>query len=465
MNYKLIGLSLLGGLLLGGAGVGIAQNVAQKTPAFSQSRANLENERNTIGIVKQYEDGLVYVSTTSNPAQAQKSLTPQNQTPQNQAPKSQPNAPQNKGQGNGTPQNPQGQNPQGQNPQGQGQDPQSQLQDFMQRFFGNAPQGDMPQFFNGPQQQNPLPQDGAGSGFFINNAGDILTNYHVVDGADTITVRLNGNKKEYPAKVIGTAPDFDLALIRASGVPKSAIKPMVLGNSDAIVPGQKTIALGAPFGLDFSVTEGIVSAIGRLIPVGARDVPQKVIQTDAAINPGNSGGPLLDSAGQVIGINSQIISPATGFSGQGQFAGVGFAIPINTAKNLLPKLQAGKNLETPLVGVRYLDLSALDDATRKNLKLPEDGLLVQDVVPGSPAAKAGLRAGTSQVTVAGNPNPITLGGDIITAVNGKSVADEDLREVLLSKSYGDTLKLTVRRAGKDVPVTVNLFKFQANAQK
>ncbi len=441
MKSRVIGISLLGGLLLGGVGVGLAQGAQSKGgTAFNQSRASLENERNTIGIVKQYEDGLVYVSTTSSPKQAQ-NQTPQNQTPRNQTPKNQPNAPQNRN-----------------------QDPQSQMQDFMQRFFGNAPQGDMQQFFGSPQQ-NPLPRNGAGSGFFINNAGDILTNYHVVEGADTITVRLNGNKKEYTAKVIGTAPDFDLALIRADGVPKGAVKPMVLGNSDNIVPGQKTVALGAPFGLDFSVTEGIVSATLRSIPVGARNVPQKVIQTDAAINPGNSGGPLLDSAGQVIGINSQIISPATGFGGQGQFAGVGFAIPINVAKNLLPKLQAGKNLETPLVGVRYVDLSALGDATRKDLKLPGNGLLVQEVVPGSPAAKAGLKAGTSQVTVAGNPNPVTLGGDIITAVNGRSVADEDLREVLLSKSYGDTLKLTVRRGGKDVPVTVNLFKFQANAQQ
>ena len=233
------------------------------------------------------------------------------------------------------------------------------------------------------------PQRGTGSGFFVNAKGDILTNYHVVDGADTITIRVHNHPETYTAKVIGTAPDYDLALIRAEDLPKDLIKPIALGNSDALEPGLKAIALGAPFDLDFSVTEGIISSNARTIPVGVRGVNQAVIQTDAAINPGNSGGPLLDSAGQVIGINTQILS-----GGSDQNAGVGFAIPINIAKTLLPRLEAGTKITTPVLGLRYADLARLDPAALKALKLPTSGALVIGVERGSPAEQAGLKAGT-----------------------------------------------------------------------
>ena len=315
-------------------------------------------------------------------------------------------------------------------------------------------------------------QQGIGSGFFVNDAGDILTNYHVVRGANKIQVGLMNGDKTYPASVIGTAPAYDLALIRPRGVPKSAIKPIPLGNSDALEVGQKAVAMGAPFGLGFSVTQGIVSATNRLIPVGfgtqdqeQQGIAQRTVQTDAAINPGNSGGPLLDSTGRVIGINTQILSPAGQGSDTGQSAGVGFAIPINTARGLLPRLQAAKGgkVAPPLIGITSAaaGLSEFPVQLRQQYNLPESGVLIQQVQPGSPAAKAGLRGAARQVQI-GNAQ-LGLGGDIVTKVDGQSVDGiGDLQSNLITKKPGDSVKLTIRRGDQTLQKTLTLQGGQGN---
>ncbi|GAA5436199.1 S1C family serine protease [Deinococcus aquaticus] len=315
-------------------------------------------------------------------------------------------------------------------------------------------------------------QTGTGSGFFVTGSGDIITNNHVVEGASEITIRLHGDKTEYKAKVVARAPDFDLALIRAEGLPSGAARPIPLGDSDNLDVGLKAVAMGAPFGLEFSVSEGIISSLERRVPVGTRGVEQSVIQTDAAINPGNSGGPLLDSAGQVIGVNTQILT-----GGSGQSAGVGFAIPVNTVKKLLPQLQAGKGgvIQTPTLGVQFTDLSVLSAAQRKQAGLPAQGALIQEVAPDSPAAAAGLRGGTTAglqlngqaETQGSGADTLNTDGDIITAVDGQTISEgDDLRRAIIGKRIGDRVKLTVQRAGKTrtVDVTLSAFSFPTSNQ-
>lgn len=315
--------------------------------------------------------------------------------------------------------------------------PQAQLRRDLQERFG----------FELPQQG---PQQSAGSGFFVNAQGDILTNNHVVEGADDITIRLHGRRESYKAKVVGRAPDFDLALIRAEGLPAGAIRPIPLGQMDGLEVGLKAIALGAPFGLQFSVSEGIISSLERTVPVGAKGVAQNVIQTDAAINPGNSGGPLLDSAGQVIGVNTQILT-----GGVGQSAGVGFAIPVDTVRRLLPQLQRGGEVKTPTLGLGFRDVASFTAEERQRAGLPAQGALVMQVYPGSPAERAGLR-GSSAVR-GGEP---ALDGDVIIAVDGQPLADAtDLPRAVIGKQIGDTLRLTVRRGGQTREVTVPLQAF------
>ena len=400
---------------------------------FNAARANTENERNTVDVVRAASDGLVYISVQSGTKQAAQQNTPE----QNTQPRR--NAQPNGNQGNQDPNQP---------------DPFAGTPFEGTPFnFGQGGQG-VP---NQPQQ----PSRGTGSGFFVNANGDILTNYHVVDGADTITIRVHNHPETYTAKVIGTAPDYDLALIRADKLPANLIKPIALGDSSALEPGLKAIALGAPFDLDFSVTEGIISSTARTIPVGLRGVNQAVIQTDAAINPGNSGGPLLGSAGQVIGINTQILT-----GGGNQNAGVGFAIPINVAKSLLPRLEAGTKIKTPVLGLTYADLSGLDPATLKSLNLPSQGALVTSVLPGSPAAKAGLKAGKQDITL-DDGTKLTLGGDVITSVNGKKLTqnaqNNTLQSTIFGLSVGDTVKLGVLRGGKPIDLSVKLSEFNPQA--
>ena len=286
-------------------------------------------------------------------------------------------------------------------------------------------------------------------------------------------------EKSVEAKVIGLAPQYDLALIRAEGLDRALIRPIPLGNSDALKVGQKAIAMGAPFGLAFSVSQGIVSSTARQIPIGfsgtGEGITQKAIQTDAAINPGNSGGPLLNSAGEVIGINTQILSPAGQATGVGQSAGVGFAIPINAAKNLLPRLQAadGGVVTLPRIGIVVgllvqgpqgalpVGLGLLNSQGKQQLKLPDTGLVVGQVQPGTPAARAGLRGGTSEQQFRGGV--VSLGGDVITSADGQPVdALEDLQAALINKTEGDTVTLTVMRGGqqREVKVTLDAAAFE-----
>lgn len=294
-----------------------------------------------------------------------------------------------------------------------------------------------------------------GSGFVIDRAGHILTNYHVVRDASGLRVRLRGSEREYAASVVGAAPDYDLALLRVRGVPAADLHPLPLGDSDALEVGEPATALGAPFGLTFTVTQGIVSAVGRVFPTGVDAVPQPSIQTDAAINPGNSGGPLLNSRGQVIGVSTQIISPVRDAAGAGQSAGIGFAIPINVAKSLLPRLRAGELIRLPHLGLLALNLRELTPAARLNLELPDSGLLVQTVEPGSAAAAAGLRGGERERRFP--DGVIRLGGDVITAAGSRAVASvQELQEVLLSSRPGDRVTLTLRRGGRVMRLPLTL---------
>ncbi len=331
----------------------------------------------------------------------------------------------------------------------------------------------------GSSQSQP---SGVGSGFFVDDSGDILTNYHVVtEGGQSlnsvIKVKVQGQKDLVTATIIGLAPQYDLALIRSQNMPKNLIKPIPLGDSDSLEVGQKSIAMGAPFGFDFSVTEGIVSSTQRQIPIGfsgsgPEGITQKAIQTDAAINPGNSGGPLLDSTGRVIGINTQIISPSGASTGVGQNAGVGFAIPINTAKNLLERLKAanGGVVLAPTIGIVAgllasqptpgglveipVGTSLLTDEARRQYNMPEKGFLVGSVAPGTPAAQAGLKGGQVEKFRGGS---IAVGGDVIVSADGNAIdSREDLQSAYIAKKPGDTVTLQVENGGKTRTVTVKL---------
>jgi len=287
----------------------------------------------------------------------------------------------------------------------------------------------------------PMTQQGTatGSGFVIDKNGSILTNAHVVASATKITVSF-GNKESVPAQVVGRDVNDDLALIKVnpSGL---NLKPLALGDARSVQVGDPTIAIGNPFGLDRTLTTGVVSALQRKIQAPNGFAISNVIQTDAALNPGNSGGPLLDAAGRVIGINSQI---ETGGNGDAN-VGIGFAIPINTAKNALPQLQKG-NIETGYLGVTGSSIKpSMNLAVRQ-------GVLVESVDPGSGADKAGIKGGQSN-----SSDAVSAGGDIITKVDGKAINGiEQLRSAIGSKQPGDKVTLTVLAGGqtKDVQVTL-----------
>jgi S1-C subfamily serine protease len=287
----------------------------------------------------------------------------------------------------------------------------------------------------GPQTQQGT---ATGSGFVINKDGDILTNAHVVEGASKITVSF-GHKDGVPATVVGRDVSNDLALIKVdpSGL---NLKPLTLGDAKSVQVGDPTLAIGNPFGLDRTLTTGVVSALQRQIQAPNGFTINNVIQTDAAINPGNSGGPLLDAAGRVIGINSQI---ATGGNGEGN-VGIGFAVPINTAKKILPQLEKG-NVERG-----YLGITGGTVKPSMNLAVKQ-GVLVQSVQPGSGAAKAGIQGAQS------SPDGTSAGGDIITKVDGKPVSGiGQLRQAVSGKKPGDKVTLTVLHDGQTKDVTVTL---------
>jgi S1-C subfamily serine protease len=293
-------------------------------------------------------------------------------------------------------------------------------------------------------------QQALGSGFVIDKDGHIVTNYHVVQGASRVEVSFS-NQDTVKAEVVGTDPSTDLAVLKVSE-PAKALTPLTLANSDAVQVGDPVVAIGNPFGLDRTVTSGIVSALQREVRSPNNYTIDHVIQTDAPINSGNSGGPLIDAQGRVIGVNSQIETA----NGGGGNVGIGFAVPANTVKSVVAQLLADGRVDRAFLGVTLQDVST--DVARL-LRLPaRSGVLIGGVQPGSAAAKAGLKGGTDQVVVAGES--YQLGGDMIVAIDGKQVTSVDaLREAIAAHKPGDTVSITVVHSdGKRATVAVALGK-------
>jgi S1-C subfamily serine protease len=290
------------------------------------------------------------------------------------------------------------------------------------------------------------PQEGSGSGSVIDQEGNILTNYHVIEGATKLAVSFGG-EKNYAAKLVGGDPDTDLAVIKLLETPREPLTLVPLGDSDKLVVGQKVLAIGNPFGLDRTLTTGVISGLQR--PIRARNNRQieGAIQTDASINPGNSGGPLLDSHGRMIGINSQILSPS------GASAGVGFAVPVNIAKRIVPQLIRSGQVVRPKLDITTRNV----EAVKNQVDLPvSDGVLVWQVLPGGAAASAGLRGLTQ------TENGDVELGDIIVAIDGKKVANQDELFRELDKHHvGDTVGVEIVRNGKKSVVPVRLTEGSA----
>jgi len=317
--------------------------------------------------------------------------------------------------------------------------------DVVQRSQGNSPFG-----FGMPQEKQ---GSATGSGFVIDDAGTILTNAHVIEGAVKVTVQL-ASKKTVDAKVVGKDTSSDLALLKIDPDGLN-LKPLSLGSSKGVQVGDPVIAIGNPFGLDRTLTTGVVSALQRQIQAPNGFAIDNVIQTDAAINPGNSGGPLIDATGRVIGINSQI---ETGGSGGGN-VGIGFAVPIDTAKQILPQLQKSGKVERAFLGITSLTV----DGSLSSLNLSaKSGALVQSVQRNSPA-DGKIRAGDTSAQIGGNA--LVLGGDIIQSVDGKPVKTaDDLSMLIGAKKPGDSVKIGLLR-GKDAKtVDLKLASRPASAQ-
>jgi S1-C subfamily serine protease len=287
-----------------------------------------------------------------------------------------------------------------------------------------------------------VPQEGQGSGFVIDKEGHILTNYHVIADARQVEVTLH-NRKKYKATIVGTDKSHDLAIVQ---IKAPDLQPMTLGDSTNLQVGQKVYAIGNPFGLAGTLTRGIVSSIRQVQePDGL--VIEEAIQTDAAINPGNSGGPLLNWHGEVIGINTMIASSV------GQSAGIGFAIPINTAKAVVNDLVTLGRVRRPALGVRTIPI---DSEIADELGLSADyGLLIVQAVPGGAADRAGLHGGSERAYL-GNI-PITIGGDLIVAINGEKLeSQQKLAQIMNKHRAGDTVKVTIFRGKKQLEVSVVL---------
>lgn len=299
-------------------------------------------------------------------------------------------------------------------------------------------------YFGGVQEGK-----GSGSGSVIDNQGHILTNYHVIEGAQKLTVSLGGDKV-YPAKVVGGDPDTDLAVIQIEP-PANGLTVIQLGDSDKLSVGQKVLAIGNPFGLDRTLTTGVISGLQR--PIRAQnDRPiEGAIQTDASINPGNSGGPLLDKYGRMIGINSQILSRSGGS------VGVGFAIPVSIAKRVIPQLIQFGEVRRPKLGASLASVEQLSG----QIELPvNSGLLVRGVLKGGAASNSGIRG------LAQDAGGEVVLGDIITSVDGEKVGtSDDLYRYLDKKQIGDTVQISVYRNGKTLTIPVKLTALPAQSNQ
>ncbi|TMK40688.1 MAG: PDZ domain-containing protein [Actinobacteria bacterium] len=290
-----------------------------------------------------------------------------------------------------------------------------------------------------------------GSGLVVDHDGHILTNAHVIEGAVKVTVKL-ADQKVVDANVVGKDSSTDLALLKISPDGLN-LHPLPLGSSHEVHVGDPTIAIGNPFGLDRTLTTGVVSALQRKIQAPNGFTISNVIQTDAPLNPGNSGGPLLDAGGRVIGINSQIETADGGATGgQGGSIGIGFAVPIDTAKQVVPQIEHGGSVQHAYLGLSSVTI----DGSLASLNLPaKSGALVQSVEHGGPAEQAGIHGG--DITANTSSGQIELGGDVITAVDGKSISSsDDLAGAIGGKRPGESVKLDTIRDGKHQTVTVTL---------
>src|SRR5215831_10349943 len=298
---------------------------------------------------------------------------------------------------------------------------------------------------------DPVPVEGAGSGFIIDPRGYILTNYHVVEGSQSIEVVL-GDQSRHPAKYIGADQRNDVALIKIDPKGKQ-LTTLKLGDSSAIQVGQKVLAIGNPFGFQSTLTTGVVSAVGRTVQTSQTTFIEEAIQTDAAINRGNSGGPLIDSHGNVIGINSAIYTPT------GTTAGIGFAIPINTAKSIANDLITSGRVHRAFLGVQTFPIGG---GLAEALDLPvQEGLLVEVATKGGPAAAAGIHGGDR--TVLAGMRRLYIGGDVIVAIDGQKVSDQfDINRILNHRRPGDTVNVTVYRGGKKTDIPVKLGELDGN---
>lgn len=285
---------------------------------------------------------------------------------------------------------------------------------------------------------------GNGSGSVIDTNGNILTNYHVIENAERVTVSFGGDKV-YPAKIVGGDPDTDLAVIKID--PPPGITPIPLGDSDRLSVGQKVLAIGNPFGLDRTLTTGVISGLQRPIRARNNRPIDAAIQTDASINPGNSGGPLLDKFGRMIGINSQILSPAGGS------VGVGFAVPVSTARRIIPQLIQFGEVRRPKLGATLLSVSSLKN---QGVRVPvESGLVIRYVGQGTSAANAGIKG------LAQDSTGRLVWGDIIVSIDSERMATEDdVFRYLDKKQIGDTIQVQVFRGGQNMTLPVRLLENQ-----
>jgi S1-C subfamily serine protease len=298
----------------------------------------------------------------------------------------------------------------------------------------------------------PVPQEGSGSGIVYDQEGHIITNYHVIEGAEELFVTLP-DETTVPATVVGSDPSNDLAVIKVDADP-DLLHPVPLGESGDLRVGQFVVAIGNPFGLERTLTVGVVSALGRVIQSPDESFIGEIIQTDAAINPGNSGGPLLDLSGRIIGVNTAIFSPSRAS------AGIGFAVPVDTVRRVVPALIENGYFPHPWLGINYVWTLTPERAQilrEAGMSVPVDqGVLVIEVAPGGPADRAGLRGGRQRVRI--GPAILTIGGDVLTAIDGRAItSDQELLQYLDTQTeVGDTIQVTIWREGQELIVPVTL---------